>query len=36
MKAIGFVYLEFIFLQPLPTNKVQFFMKLNTNPDENV
>lgn len=36
MKAIGFVYLEFIFLQPLPTNKVQFFMKLNANPDGNV
>lgn len=36
IKAILFIYLEFIDLQSLPTNKIQLFMKLHTeNPDVN-
>lgn len=36
IKAILFIYLEFIDLQSLPTNKMQLFMKLHTdNPDMN-
>lgn len=36
IKAILFIYLEFIDLQSLSTNKMQLFMKLHTdNPDVN-